>query len=78
MITGIGFIGGGVLIKEGGSVKGITTASSIWLSAALGVCFAADQIILGFFCCILGFLILRLKDPFDKEKKNKENTIWKQ
>ena len=74
VITGIGFIGGGVLIKEGGSVKGITTASSIWLSAALGVCFAADQIILGFFCCILGFLILILKDPFYKEKK----TIWKQ
>ncbi len=65
VITGIGFIGGGVLLKEGGSIKGITTASAIWLSAALGVCFAADKIILGFFCTLVGFLILRLKDPFD-------------
>lgn len=71
VITGIGFVGGGVLIKEGGSVKGITTASTIWLSAALGVCFAADKIILGFFCCILGFLILRVKDPFEMFKEDK-------
>jgi putative Mg2+ transporter-C (MgtC) family protein len=65
VITGIGFVGGGVLVKEGGTVKGITTASTIWLSAAIGVCFAADMIFMSIFCCVIGFFILRLKDPFD-------------
>lgn len=72
VIAGIGFIGGGVLVKEGGSIKGMTTASAIWLSAALGICFGVDKVFLGFFCCVLAFLILRLKDPFEKIK-NKRN-----
>ena len=37
IITGIGFIGAGVVFKDGFSVTGITTASSIWATAALGM-----------------------------------------
>jgi len=73
VVTGIGFIGGGVLIKENFSVKGLTTAATIWLSAALGICFAADKVTLGIFCTIIGFLILRLKDPFDIFKDDKDS-----
>lgn len=37
IMTGIGFLGAGVIIKEGLSVRGLTTAASIWITAAIGV-----------------------------------------
>jgi putative Mg2+ transporter-C (MgtC) family protein len=61
VIAGIGFIGGGVLIKENFDVKGMTTAATIWISAAIGIAFAANQVLLGFFCTIFTFLILKIK-----------------
>jgi putative Mg2+ transporter-C (MgtC) family protein len=37
IMTGIGFLGAGVIFKEGISVRGLTTAASIWITAALGI-----------------------------------------
>lgn len=37
VMTGIGFLGAGVIMKEGLSVRGLTTAASIWMTAAIGV-----------------------------------------
>lgn len=37
IMTGIGFIGAGAIIKEGLTVRGLTTAASIWITAAIGV-----------------------------------------
>jgi putative Mg2+ transporter-C (MgtC) family protein len=39
VMTGIGFLGAGVIFKEGVSVQGLTTAASIWASAAIGLLF---------------------------------------
>jgi putative Mg2+ transporter-C (MgtC) family protein len=36
-MTGIGFVGAGAIIKEGFSVRGLTTAASIWVTAAIGI-----------------------------------------
>src|SRR5436309_11442927 len=37
IMTGIGFLGAGVIFKEGLTVRGLTTAASIWITAAIGV-----------------------------------------
>ena len=37
IMTGIGFLGAGVILKEGYSVRGLTTAASIWITAAVGI-----------------------------------------
>jgi putative Mg2+ transporter-C (MgtC) family protein len=37
IMTGIGFLGAGVIFKEGVTVRGLTTAASIWITAALGI-----------------------------------------
>jgi putative Mg2+ transporter-C (MgtC) family protein len=37
IMTGIGFLGAGVIVKEGHFVRGLTTAASIWITAALGI-----------------------------------------
>src|SRR3954449_5206605 len=39
IMTGIGFLGAGVIFKENLSVRGLTTAASIWITAALGILF---------------------------------------
>jgi putative Mg2+ transporter-C (MgtC) family protein len=45
IITGIGFLGGGVILKlpEARSVQGLTTAASIWITACLGIAFGAGM-----------------------------------
>ena len=37
IMTGIGFLGAGVIVKEGMSVRGLTTAASIWITSAIGI-----------------------------------------
>src|SRR4029077_3966818 len=37
IMTGIGFLGAGVIMQEGFSVRGLTTAASIWITAAIGI-----------------------------------------
>jgi putative Mg2+ transporter-C (MgtC) family protein len=37
IMTGIGFLGAGVIVREGLSVRGLTTAASIWITAAIGI-----------------------------------------
>src|SRR5690606_19099064 len=37
IMTGIGFLGAGVIMKEGFSIRGLTTAASIWITAAIGI-----------------------------------------
>lgn len=38
VVTGIGFLGGGMIIQSGGSVSGLTSAATVWIVAAIGVC----------------------------------------
>jgi putative Mg2+ transporter-C (MgtC) family protein len=37
IMTGIGFLGAGTIMKEGSSVRGLTTAASLWITAAIGI-----------------------------------------
>lgn len=45
--SGIGFIGAGAILRRGREVSGLTTAATLWLAAAVGVCSAADELLLG-------------------------------
>ena len=46
IVTGIGFLGAGAIMREGGRVAGLTTAATIWLSAALGMGIGSGQYLL--------------------------------
>jgi putative Mg2+ transporter-C (MgtC) family protein len=46
IVTGIGFLGAGAIMREGGRVAGLTTAATIWLSAALGMGIGSGQYVL--------------------------------
>jgi putative Mg2+ transporter-C (MgtC) family protein len=42
VVSGVGFLGAGVIMKEGGNVWGLNTAATLWCSAAVGACAGAD------------------------------------
>ena len=44
IVSGIGFLGAGVIMKEGMNVRGLNTAATLWCSAAVGACTGADMI----------------------------------
>jgi putative Mg2+ transporter-C (MgtC) family protein len=46
VVTGIGFLGGGAIVRHGLTVKGLTTAASIWATASVGVAVGAGQYVL--------------------------------
>ena len=72
VITGIGFLGAGVLIKENLSIKGLTTASTIWVTAAIGVCFGAGEYAIAFFTTIFALGIL-LTNKITKSTNDKKD-----
>ena len=58
IVTGIGFLGAGVIFKSNTRVNGITTAASIWLSAALGMGIGCGYYVASLSGCILVLTIL--------------------
>lgn len=59
IIGGIGFLGAGAIIQSRGDVKGLTTAASIWLVAAIGVTCAVGEYAIAGLSAGLGFTILK-------------------
>ena len=57
VITGISFLGAGVIFVRGGSVKGLTTAAGIWATAAIGLALGAGMYTVGVLCTILVILL---------------------
>lgn len=58
IVTGIGFLGAGTIIREGGRVGGLTTAATIWLSAALGMGIGAGDLWLSAAATLISLLVL--------------------
>jgi len=58
IMTGIGFLGAGVIVKEGLNVRGLTTAASIWITAAIGVLAGVGLYLPMFLAVILTLLVL--------------------
>src|SRR5579862_9479606 len=58
ILSGIGFIGAGAIIKRGELAIGVTTAATIWFVTVMGLCFGGGQIGLGFAGFVLGFGVL--------------------
>lgn len=63
IITGIGFIGGGAILKHEKSVHGTATAASLWNTAAIGVAVGADQFSIAVLLLVVNIVVLRIKRP---------------
>jgi len=79
IVTGIGFLGAGVIYKNGNKVVGITTASFIWMMAAIGVLVGIGLILtpiiltIGLLFITLSFHVLEKKIKPEKNGRNKND-----
>ena len=58
IIAGIGFLGAGSIIAEGGNVKGLTTAASLWVVAAIGLSIGAGAYLISIIATVFILIIL--------------------
>src|SRR5262249_41662981 len=58
ILTGMGFIGGGAILRRGEMIRGVTTAATLWLVTVLGLCFGGGQIGLGLAGLVVGLIAL--------------------
>jgi len=77
ILTGIGFIGGGTVLKHGATVYGLTTAATLWISAAIGMACGVGMIELAIITTVLSFIVLvsirSIEARFFRQHKNFDN-----
>lgn len=60
VVTGIGFLGGGIIFRQGDYVTGLTTAATLWATAAVGLAVSVGMYLTSLMTAILIFLLLYL------------------
>ena len=74
LITGIGFIGGGAILKEGATVKGTAAAASIWNAGVIGSAVALGRYQVAIVLCLLNLFTLRALLPLKRRLDNKKKS----
>lgn len=73
ILTGVGFIGGGAILRRDNIVVGVTTAATMWLVTVIGLCLGGGQITLGLAATAIGLFALwplnRLEGVFSQEHR---------
>jgi len=73
IVSGVGFIGGGIIFKEHDHIRGITTAASIWLTAGLGMGIGAGLYLLTGTAAFLGIAGLKLDRFLDRSEREESS-----
>jgi putative Mg2+ transporter-C (MgtC) family protein len=78
MVAGIGFIGGGAILKSEGNVHGTATAASIWNIGVIGAAVAEDRILIAALLSAMNLVALRilmpLKQKLDERREERQQT----
>jgi len=76
ILTGVGFIGGGAILRRDNLVLGVTTAATLWFVTVMGLCFGGGQIGLGIACWAMGMIVLAgLKQIEKRCKEDRHATL---
>jgi putative Mg2+ transporter-C (MgtC) family protein len=67
VIVGMGFIGGGAILKENGAVIGTATAASLWATGAMGLAVGLGSYDVAITICVITFLTLKVLPIFKQE-----------
>jgi putative Mg2+ transporter-C (MgtC) family protein len=72
VVTGVGFLGAGIIFREGNNVHGLISAATIWCSAAIG-CMAASGFFMETLICTLTVIVVNsFLSPLDEWLKNRK------
>lgn len=66
VISGIGFLGAGAIIQMKGSVRGLTTAAGIWMTACIGLAVGAGMYVIATVACLLIIFVLLILETAEK------------
>lgn len=66
VVTGIGFLGAGAILRTGSDIRGLTTAATIWVNAAIGVAAGTGQYGLAAAATLVALLVLIALYPVDR------------
>jgi putative Mg2+ transporter-C (MgtC) family protein len=66
ILTGIGFLGAGTILRHANVIRGVTTAASLWFVAVLGLAFGSGAFVLGFTGLLVAVLVLYLLPILEK------------
>ena len=69
VIVGMGFIGGGAILHEKGTVYGLTSAAALWLVAAVGIAIGMGEISVALLTTFLSLVVLTLLRAFERSKR---------
>ncbi|RNB83433.1 MgtC/SapB family protein [Brevibacillus fluminis] len=58
VVTGMGFLGAGAIMKYNGEVKGLTTAAGMWVASAIGLLFSAGMYVTAILAAFFAYLVL--------------------
>ncbi|MEO6063481.1 MAG: MgtC/SapB family protein, partial [Thermoflexales bacterium] len=70
VLSGMGFLGAGAIIRQGNRVQGVTTAASLWYVSILGLAFGAGEWLIGAFGIIVVLIILGIMPRIEGRVKN--------
>ena len=65
VVTGIGFLGGGAILRSGTSVHGMTTAATIWVNAAIGIAAGTGEYALATVVTVITLVVLAVLPPVE-------------
>ncbi len=74
VVTGIGFLGAGLIIKEGGSVRNLTTAASLWFAGAIGMAIGFGYYLSAIVATTLSIVIPRIPHINKKSPEARDRT----
>lgn len=76
VLTGMGFIGAGTVLRRGDAVVGVTTAATLWFVTMMGLCFGAGAYEIGIAATVIGLLILwGMKKIEDRLRQDRHGTL---
>ncbi len=76
IVTGIGFIGGGAVLRHGATVRGLTTAASLWMIASVGMLAGAGYYLLAGISTLISFAVLFLLGKVGRNLTQKHQKAY--
>lgn len=77
ILSGMGFIGAGAILRKGDAVTGVTTAATLWLVTMIGLCFGGGQLWLGAVTTALAWFILYVLKRVDLSLAREHKALLK-
>ena len=68
VVTGVGFLGAGTIIRSKEGIRGLTTAASVWISAAIGLAVGCGYISAAIITTVIAYLVLSFLKKVEKDK----------